>query len=57
MVNIKKEKTMKISQDEIVNHLKTYGFIFNSSEIYNGLANAWDYGPLGVLLKDNIKQL
>ena len=48
---------MKISQDEIVNHLKTYGFIFNSSEIYNGLANAWDYGPLGVLLKDNIKQL
>ncbi len=48
---------MKLKQEEIVNHLKTSGFVFSSSEIYNGLANAWDYGPLGVLLKNNIKQL
>ncbi|MDE6289744.1 MAG: glycine--tRNA ligase, partial [Ureaplasma sp.] len=47
---------MKFKQDEIINHLKNYGFVFNSSEIYNGLSNAWDYGPLGVLLKNNIKQ-
>ena len=49
------EKTIK--QDEIVNFLKKYGFVFPSSEIYNGLANAWDYGPLGVLLKNNLKSL
>ncbi|MDE6473354.1 MAG: glycine--tRNA ligase [Ureaplasma sp.] len=47
---------MKFKQEEIINHLKNYGFVFNSSEIYNGLSNAWDYGPLGVLLKNNIKQ-
>jgi len=47
----------KLTQDEIVNHLKNYGFVFPNSEIYNGLANAWDYGPLGVLLKQNIKNL
>ena len=47
---------MKFKQDEIINHLKNYGFVFNSSEIYNGLSNAWDYGPLGVLLKNNIKK-
>ena len=49
------EKTIK--QDEIVNFLKKYGFVFPCSEIYNGLANAWDYGPLGVLLKNNLKSL
>lgn len=47
----------KYSQDTIVNHLKNYGFVFSNSEIYNGLANAWDYGPLGVNLKNNIKKL
>ncbi|MBU3831054.1 MAG: glycine--tRNA ligase [Candidatus Ureaplasma intestinipullorum] len=47
----------KITQDTIVNHLKTWGFVFQNSEIYNGLANAWDYGPLGVNLKNNIKKL
>ena len=41
----------KLIQDKIVNHLKTYGFVFPSSEIYGGMANAWDYGPVGVLLK------
>lgn len=47
----------KFNQQEIVNYLKNYGFIYPNSEIYNGLANAWDFGPLGVLLKNNIKQL
>ncbi|WP_406616181.1 glycine--tRNA ligase [Mycoplasmopsis hyopharyngis] len=39
---------------EIVNHLKNTGFVFQGSEIYGGLANTWDYGPLGSLLKDNL---
>lgn len=41
--------------EKIVNHLKTQGFIFPGSEIYGGLANSWDYGPLGVEIKNNIK--
>ena len=36
---------------------KQRGFIFQSSEIYGGLASTWDYGPLGVELKRNIKDL
>lgn len=36
---------------------KRRGFIFQSSEIYGGMANSWDYGPLGIELKNNIKQL
>ncbi len=40
----------------IINHLKNAGFVFQSSEIYGGLANTWDYGPLGVLLINNIKK-
>lgn len=47
----------KFTQDKIVNYLKNYGFVFPCSEIYNGLANAWDYGPVGVLLKNNLKAL
>ncbi|AAZ43862.1 glycine--tRNA ligase [Mycoplasmopsis synoviae] len=39
---------------ELINHLKNAGFVFQGSEIYGGVANTWDYGPLGVLLKDNI---
>lgn len=46
-----KEKTM----DEIVALCKSRGFIFPGSEIYGGLANTWDYGPLGAELKRNIK--
>ena len=46
---------MKITMEEIVNYAKQYGFIFPGSEIYNGLANAWDYGPLGALLKENLR--
>ena len=41
--------------DEIVNYAKNYGFVFQGSEIYGGLANSWDYGPLGTLLKENIR--
>ena len=47
----------KLTMDELVNYTKTYGFIYSGSEIYGGLANAWDYGPLGVLLKQNVKNL
>ncbi|OGZ44949.1 MAG: glycine--tRNA ligase [Candidatus Ryanbacteria bacterium RIFCSPHIGHO2_02_FULL_48_12] len=41
----------------IISLCKRRGFIFPGSEIYGGLANSWDYGPLGVELKNNIKQL
>ncbi|MFV0254617.1 MAG: glycine--tRNA ligase [Erysipelotrichaceae bacterium] len=47
----------KYNFEEIVTHLKTSGFVFPGSQIYGGLANSWDFGPLGVLLKDNIKNL
>jgi len=46
----------KITMSEIVNLCKQHGFIFQGSEIYGGLANTWDYGPLGVELKNNIKK-
>ena len=42
--------------DKLVSLAKRRGFIFPSSEIYGGLNGAWDYGPLGVELKRNIKQ-
>jgi glycyl-tRNA synthetase len=43
--------------DKIVALCKRRGFVFPGSEIYGGLANTWDYGPLGVELKNNVKQL
>ncbi len=43
--------------DKIVSLCKRRGFVFPGSEIYGGLANSWDYGPLGVELKNNIQQL
>ncbi|MDE5858986.1 MAG: glycine--tRNA ligase, partial [Oscillospiraceae bacterium] len=43
------------SMDKIVALCKGRGFVYPGSEIYGGLANTWDYGPLGVLLKNNIK--
>ena len=46
----------KISLEGLVGFLKEQGFVFQGSEIYGGLANSWDYGPLGVELKNNIKQ-
>ncbi|GHU75973.1 glycine--tRNA ligase [Clostridia bacterium] len=45
------EKTM----DKIVALAKSRGFVYPGSEIYGGLANSWDYGPLGVALKNNVK--
>lgn len=47
------EKTM----EKIVALAKNRGFIFQGSEIYDGLANTWDYGPLGVEFKNNVKKL
>ena len=46
----------KLDMEKIVNYSKQYGFIFQGSEIYGGLSNTWDYGPLGKELKDNIKK-
>ncbi len=46
------EKTM----DKIVALCKNRGYVFPGSEIYGGLANTWDYGPLGVELKNNVKK-
>ncbi|MBE6153319.1 MAG: glycine--tRNA ligase [Firmicutes bacterium] len=45
----------KITMEKMVNLCKQYGFIFQGSEIYGGLANTWDYGPLGSRLKNNVK--
>jgi glycyl-tRNA synthetase len=44
------------SMEKIVALAKNRGFVFSGSEIYGGLANAWDYGPLGVELKNNVKK-
>jgi glycyl-tRNA synthetase len=41
--------------EKLVNFCKQYGYVFQGSEIYGGLANTWDYGPLGSRLKNNIK--
>ncbi|MEG1719520.1 MAG: glycine--tRNA ligase, partial [Clostridia bacterium] len=46
------DKTM----EKIVALCKTRGFVYPGSEIYGGLSNTWDYGPLGVLLKNNVKK-
>lgn len=46
----------RITMDKLVALCKARGFIFAGSEIYGGLANTWDYGPLGVELKNNIKR-
>jgi len=46
----------QVTMEKIVNMAKTQGFVYQGSEIYGGLANTWDYGPLGVELKNNIKK-
>lgn len=43
--------------ENIVNLAKTRGFVYPGSDIYGGLANTWDYGPYGAILKDNIRNL
>ncbi len=45
----------EVTMDKIISLAKRRGFVFQGSEIYGGLANSWDYGPLGVELKMNIK--
>ncbi len=45
----------KMTMDKMAAYCNQYGFIFQGSEIYGGLANTWDYGPLGTRLKNNIK--
>ena len=47
---------VKKTMDKIVSLCKSRGFIFPGSDIYGGLANAWDYGPLGVEFKNNVKK-
>ena len=49
---LNQEKTM----EQIVSLCKQRGFVYPGSEIYGGLANTWDYGPLGVELKNNVKK-
>ncbi|MFQ6723714.1 MAG: glycine--tRNA ligase [Clostridia bacterium] len=47
---------MKLTMDKIVNLCKTRGFVFPGSDVYGGFANTWDFGPIGVELKNNIKR-
>ena len=42
---------------KVISHCKEYGYVFQSSEIYDGLAATYDYGPNGVELKNNIKNI
>lgn len=53
---LKESKMANLTMDKLVALCKSRGFIFAGSEIYGGLANTWDYGPLGVELKNNIKR-
>ena len=48
---------MKLKMEDLVNYCKQYGYIFQGSEIYGGLSNTWDYGSLGVELKNNVRKL
>lgn len=47
---------MSVSMEQVVALAKHRGFVFPGSEVYGGLANTWDYGPLGVELKNNVKR-
>ena len=51
-----KDGESMMTMEKFVTYLKQYGFVYQGSEIYGGLANAWDYGPLGVELKNNVKK-
>ncbi len=46
----------ELKMEKIVNYCKQYGFVFPGSDIYDGFANTWDFGPLGVELKNNVKR-
>ncbi len=57
MKKIGERKMNQVKQmEELVNFCKQYGYIFQGSEIYGGLSNTFDYGPLGASLKENIRQ-
>ena len=45
-----------LTMEKLVSHCKATGFVYPGSDIYDGLANTWDYGPIGVELKNNIKK-
>ena len=47
---------MKATMDKLVNLCKGRGIIYPGSEIYGGMGNTWDYGPVGVEIKNNIKR-
>ncbi len=51
------KKEINAKMEDIISLCKRRGFIYQGSEIYGGLAGTWDYGPLGVALKNNIKDL
>ena len=56
-MHMREENAMaELTMDKLVALCKNRGFIFAGSEIYGGLANTWDYGPLGVELKNNVKK-
>ncbi len=55
LIYVKNNNSMSDLMEKIVSLCKRRGLIFQSSEIYGGLANTWDYGPFGVELKNNIK--
>ena len=46
----------EVTMEKIVSLCRRRGFIYPSSEIYGGLSSCWDYGPLGVEMKRNVKQ-
>ena len=50
------EQTPTVTMEKIISLARRRGFVFPSSEIYGGLSGCWDYGPLGVELKRNVKQ-
>ena len=51
-----RRKDMEYTMDKIVALAKNRGFVYPGSEIYGGLANTWDYGNIGVELKNNVKK-
>jgi glycyl-tRNA synthetase len=56
VITVTESTPAKVSMEKIVSLCRRRGFIFPSSEIYGGLSSCWDYGPLGVELKRNVKQ-
>jgi glycyl-tRNA synthetase len=54
---VTEDKTVTVEMKEIANLCKRRGFIFQDSEIYGGMGSVWDYGPLGVEIKNSLKNL